>query len=568
MLMKNKLEETTVDKIKWIVRARWIVLAILVLLGVAAKLLGISPVPLSVMLFLALTVSSYNLYSFLYLRTQIQHRSRVINFLKYLQFVGDITAVTVLIYYTGGVESPFFILYVLNIVTANILLSSRETYGTAILCAILYSGLVLSENFHIILYSFEYSSRDLMQEQTIASTLFIAAAAAILGVSALLINQLSVRSKEAQTRLEDLERFNHTFIESVSSGAVVVDEKGRIIVFNKAAREITGFSSREMVGSSCPEHSGGETPLRELAYLLGEALKESKEISRNEVSIRAKNGQSIPIGFNISLLRGSTGRLAGAAAIFTDLRKVRALENRLRLKDRLSDLGRLASVIAHDLRNPLQIIRMFAQLIENNLTEPTQDERTELVQDIQSIVTQVDICEDRIKELLAFAKPMPMQNVSRAADVNINGFLDAFLEDCRQNNLYSHIELTKEFDSHVPHVLARGEQLRRIFTNLVGNAVEAMPDGGKLTVKTKFANKAVAIEVIDNGHGIPAEARKSIFEPFCTFKEGGTGLGLAIVQKLVLELDGAIEVESEEGKGAVFRVKLPAVRMKEKSLGK
>jgi len=247
----------------------------------------------------------------------------------------------------------------------------------------------------------------------------------------------------------------------------------------------------------------------------------------------------------------------GAAAIFSDLSEVKAMETRLRLKDRLSDLGSLTSIVAHEMRNPLNVIKMLAQLLEDSLAHSTWEGSVQAIRDTQSIGTQVDICEQRIKGLLVFAKPALKADVLKLEEIQVNDFLDALLEDCKRSSIFSNIELVKRFDGGGPLVLARGEQLRHIFVNLIENAAEAMPDGGRLMVQTKLASEAVEVEVTDTGQGIDPEARNHIFEPFCTTKEGGTGLGLAIVQKIVLELDGTIEVESEKGKGTTFRVKLP-----------
>jgi nitrogen-specific signal transduction histidine kinase len=165
----------------------------------------------------------------------------------------------------------------------------------------------------------------------------------------------------------------------------------------------------------------------------------------------------------------------GAAIVFSDLTEIKELEKHLRLKNRLTDLGSLTSNIAHELRNPLNIIRMCAKLLENNLDKAHK-------QDIKVILDQVSLCDQRIKELLIFCKPIPR---AKLKEVNINKFLEALLKDLDKRNLFSNIELVKKFDESLPPVLATGKQLRHIFINLIENATHAMKAGSRLTIRTE-----------------------------------------------------------------------------------
>jgi len=217
--MKSKQKEELVKQIEWIIRARWIILAILVIPGILANLLALFPFPLGLLLLLTLTVGIYNFLYSLCLRRGMSCSGRTLNFIKYLQVTGDTAIFTVLIHLTGGSESPFFVLYVLSIIVASILLTSRETYYTAILCAFLYGGLLISEHYRIIPHQYEYSFSNLMREQTTTLIFFIIlAATAIFCTSAFLASHLSIHSQEAQIRLEDMEWYHYTFCFEVLRG--------------------------------------------------------------------------------------------------------------------------------------------------------------------------------------------------------------------------------------------------------------------------------------------------------------------------------------------------------------
>jgi len=560
--MQRELNEYAAKQIGWIVKARWIITAILTALGVLANYLGVSSVSSYILLVLALIVYAYNFFYSFMLNSGPKSR-RTLDILRYMQLICDAFVVTTLIHYTGGIESPFFVLYILIIFIASILLPSKETYFTAVLCAALYSALLLMEHNGIVALKYRYLFSSLIREPNITFLLFVTlAGATIFCTCAFLANHLSIRFERAQEALEDTKWFYHTFVEEMTSGAIVAGETGKIVVFNNAAQEISGFSSQEIIGKSCFVRHGKKYPLHELVKYLANALQDGKQTKRCEVSLKTKSGEMIPVGFNTSLLRRNDDVVIGAAAIFADLSRVKEMESRLRLKDRLSSLGGLASIIAHDMRNPLSIIKVLAELLKKNLEYSTWEDSAQAIADTESICKQVDVCDKTIKELLVFAKPALKVDASDQEKIDLNSLIDALLEDCPRSKQCKNVEIEKKYDTNTSLVVARSEQLRQIFLNLIDNAIEAMPDGGRLLLKTEYSSDAVEIEIADNGPGIAPEVKEHLFEPFYTTKEAGTGLGLSIVQKVILDLGGTINVESAVGKGTTFKVRLPSINNK------
>ncbi len=562
-VLKNKNKEEAAGQIEWIIKARWTVLIVLFALGIIAHTLNICPLSLELLLSLAFVVCAYNFLCFFLLRREAGSEDRALSSIKYVQVAGDIAILTAFIHFTGGPRSPFFVLYILTIIVASILLSSRETYYTAVVCAFLYGGLLLLEHYQVIpdynvyvftIFSPKRASSLLYFTILVASTIFC--------TTAYLGTHLSIRFKEAKTALQDMEWYHYKFIQEMSTAVMVANEDGKIVVFNKAAQKITGFSSSEMIDRMCSERHEDDAPLSKLTSLVVKALKENKEIKRGEVSVSKKDGETTPIGFNISLLKNSEGKVMGAVLIFADLSEVKTMENRLRLKDRLSDLGGLAATIAHEIRNPLNLIKMFAQLIESSLDQSSWKGKAQAIEDIKSISSQADMCEQVIRELLVFTRPSAIADATGPEEIRLDDFLNTLLKDYERSEQFSAVQLEKSLSAGEAFVWARHKQLRHIFVNLVENGAQAIHDGGKLAIRTKTDAGTVEIEITDDGPGIPADVISHIFEPFYTTREEGTGLGLAIVQKIVLELDGTIEVESKRGEGTTFRVRLPA---KEKS---
>ncbi len=557
--MQSEWNENAVKQIGWIIKVRWIIVIILSALGVLAAFLRVSSVPSVILLNMALIVCAYNFFYSFVLKRAFERR-QILNLLKYMQILCDVVVITALIHYTGGIESPFFVLYILSIFVAGILFQYKETYFTAILCAALYSALLLLEHNGIVALKYRYLFRSLMLEPSTTLLLFTTlAGTTIFCTCAFLASHLSIRFERAREALEDTKWFYHTFVEEMTSGTVIADQTGKIVVFNDAAQAISGFSSQEIIGKSCFARDREEYPIRELIEYLANALQDGKQTKRCEVSIKTKSGQMIPVGFNTSLLRRNNNAVIGAAAIFADLSKVKEMESRLRLKDRLSSLGGLASVMAHEMRNPLSIIKVLAELLKKNLEYSTWENSAQAITDTESICTQVDVCDKTIKELLIFAKPALKVGASNQEKIDLNSFIDALLEDCFRSKQCKNVEIEKKYDSNTGLVIARSEQLQHVFANLIDNAIEAMPDGGKLLIKIEHSSNDVEVEIADNGPGIACEVKEHLFEPFYTNKEEGTGLGLAIVQKVILDLGGTIKVESTEGKGASFTVRLPSI---------
>jgi signal transduction histidine kinase len=216
--------------------------------------------------------------------------------------------------------------------------------------------------------------------------------------------------------------------------------------------------------------------------------------------------------------------------------------------ERLSAVGRMASTIIHDIKNPMGTLRMYAQVIKKKTGD------TEAAQLADEIIRQVDRFVNMTQEILDFSRGISEINLE---EIDLKEMLEGAMQFIEKDLAKRKITVVTDFQ-YTGIVRIDVEKMVRVFYNLAGNAADAMGDGGTLTVLTGQAGTSYAIEFRDTGHGIPPELRARVFEPFFTHgKKHGTGLGLAIVKKIVDDHQGAIEIDSEVGKGTSIRLLLP-----------
>ena len=232
------------------------------------------------------------------------------------------------------------------------------------------------------------------------------------------------------------------------------------------------------------------------------------------------------------------------------------LEGQLRHADRLAKVGQLTAGVAHELNEPLGNILGFAQLAAKNSDLPDQVDK-----DVKNIIQSALHAREIIKKLMLFSRQMP----SKREKVNLNRLIEDALSFIEPRFATSEVEFIRELDQNVPEITADASQLTQVLVNLAINAVQAMPNGGTITIKTLAENEHVVFSVQDTGIGMDQETIKQIFLPFFTTKDvdQGTGLGLSVVHGIVTSHGGTIEVESEVGKGTRFEIRLPIKKKKD-----
>jgi two-component system, NtrC family, sensor histidine kinase HydH len=224
-----------------------------------------------------------------------------------------------------------------------------------------------------------------------------------------------------------------------------------------------------------------------------------------------------------------------------------AIEEQLRRADRLSALGELSAGMAHEIRNPLGAIKGTAEILREGVAQ--EDPKREFA-DI--LITEVDRLNRVLEDFLRFARPAPVE----MGRFSLHQVVGDVLDLTRQQALRNKVEVKTDLDQDI-QVPGLGEQIQQAVLNLVLNALQAMPEGGRLDVSTTNLDNEIQVQVRDSGPGIAPEDRGRIFNPFVTTRTSGTGLGLAITQRIVQSHEGRILLQSEPGQGACFTLCLP-----------
>jgi len=231
-------------------------------------------------------------------------------------------------------------------------------------------------------------------------------------------------------------------------------------------------------------------------------------------------------------------------------RSLQEAEAAMRRSERLAALGQLSAGLAHELRNPLGTIRASAEMLVKNVPEES-DMARELAGFISS---EVDRTNSLVTRFLEFARPLELQpQKAELAEV-----IDRAIAQIERGQPRHDVTIYRNYSPDVPPFVFDAELMERVFYNLLLNAAQATPGGGEVTVKTRLVGDSVEVSVIDRGSGIEPAQVENIFNPFFTTKKTGVGLGLAIVSKIVDLHGGKISVESQPGKGSIFRIFLPA----------
>jgi two-component system sensor histidine kinase AtoS len=370
---------------------------------------------------------------------------------------------------------------------------------------------------------------------------------------------------ELRRRLEelaDLKSYTDNILASLTTGIVTVDLDGRVVTLNPAAELMTGFFAGEVAGRYCTEVFV-DTP--ELGDILMETIASRTPSPSVAATLRRRNGRTVPIEVSTVPLKSGDGKDLGVIAALRDVTVVHELEQRLRRSDRLAALGSLAAGLAHEIKNPLTSLLTFSR----HLARRFDDERFRAR--FQSVVPrELERINGIVEQLLELSRPARLT----FSPVRVPALLDRAAELYGQEMETAGVRIAREYARDLPAVWADPDALYQACVNLLRNALDAMPSGGRLTLRAgwsaagasrparhqpRAAARRVRVEIEDTGVGIRAVDADRVFNPFFSTKAGGTGLGLALTHKIVEDHGGAIDFRSAAGGGTTFRIELPVV---------
>jgi len=367
---------------------------------------------------------------------------------------------------------------------------------------------------------------------------------------------------ESASDLVLLRNLHEHTVDSLNSGLLTTDLENHVRSLNPEAERITGLAPSEVLGRDLEEVLPG---VRE-ALMVGRETPSGGRL-RARMPLVQPGGEKRHLGLASSILRDGEGLASGWVVIFQDVTEVVAMEQELRRSERLAGIGQLAADIAHEIRNPLAAISGSVQILEASLGEHEADPEPRRLMSI--VLREIDRLNDLITEFLQFARPAPTKPTQVDLGSVVQDLVEMF-EAARPEGVEIEVDLGTKLTA-----LADPTQVRQILWNLILNAAQAMPEGGRICISVaevaaepqegasegrndaKGGADFVEVTVADTGVGIAPEVLERIFDPFFTTKPEGSGLGLATVHRIVEANGGNLRVQSLVGEGTVLRVRFP-----------
>lgn len=386
--------------------------------------------------------------------------------------------------------------------------------------------------------------------QTIKSWVFVLVTAWLLYI---LVKRGFAKMHQSKVALEDSEARMRAILDTAVDGIITINEHGTVESFNNAAEKLFDYSADEMIGRNISILMPSADADRHDGYLQNYVKSRQKKIIGigREVIARRKDGSTFPVHLSVSeFLIGSNRRFTG---IVRDITEQKTLQKQILQTERLAIIGKMAAKVAHEVRNPLSSISLNAELLEDEIQGYDCANTEEARALLESMIREIDRVTSLTDEYLQFSRLPESQLVKGNLGELIGEVTEAMRNEFDQKN----IELEFEVADNSMDMRFDRAQFRRVLLNIIRNAIEAMPKGGRLKIWLERNEHNGMVHIQDTGVGIPKSMVDAIFDPFFTTKDFGTGLGLAISQQIIEEHGGRIMCSSQAGKGATFSIILP-----------
>jgi PAS domain S-box-containing protein len=542
---------------RWLVSTRWRALALaLLLILLAVPILRVLPQStLAPLLALVICHAAVNIGFARWVKDGREPELQIL-----VQCVADLIVLTALLHFSGGLENPLFMLYILYAILPAFLLRRKHAFALTIFTGVLFTSVVFGESIgalrHFDNQFFHHVSRGVEASTGVPiagiggagppDLLFVFGRVvpfvAVLAMTSLAVTTIAGRVRRTEQDLQH--RQLEELMEKADIGIIVLDANLRIQWHSSRAATNLGWQcasvDRPCAGAASSRPCRGECVAR-LAVISGQAT----ELERDFVD---ENGRQRCLRIAASPILNEQGGVVQVVELIEEITEQKELERKSLHNLKLSALGTLAAGIAHEIGNPLSSLRMRLRLME------TKKDPMYVDQSLEVLNRQIGGLERIVRDVSDFVRP----DRSERVECDLREVLDEAIGIVRFDPKAKRVTIRESHDGASFRVLGVRDQLRQVFLNLLLNAIHVTSDGGSVEVSVTGQNGTVHAAVSDTGPGMDEDVRRRLFEPFFTTKRDGSGLGLAISQSLIRAHGGRINVDSEPGRGSRFVVDLPA----------
>ncbi|MCK4764090.1 MAG: ATP-binding protein [Candidatus Aminicenantes bacterium] len=494
---------------------------ILAALSITVEIFSKKPPIHTVHIFIALgTASLMAIFNFLLIRLRPR-------FSIYYQITADILLITALVYFSGGVQSPFYFLYILPIIVTSIFLSRKDTIYIAALSFILFGA--LSELMYLKLTPFfswvvnEEVQRGTFIYNLVMSMIGFASIALISSYYFERIRRTGVELEQVQASFKDLDLLNSTVLEKMENGFLTCNSYGEVISFNEKSKSLLNIDKKSNIF---------QLLLWDSDFTKIEQITDSRKKHYFETEIN-----NLLLGVSVSMLRKIYTFDRVFVFIITDLTEKREIEKQLKRKEHLALIGEMAAGMAHEIRNPLASISGSVQFLKTEI-ELTPEYRNLM----NIIVKESNRLSKSIEDFLEYSKITPLEK----SRFKLGELVDNIVElNSAGNKEINFIEKFSEKDQ----VYADMKQVEQLVWNLINNSIKAVNGAGTIEINIYEQKENLQLSIKDNGSGIDEDDLGNIFNPFYSKFTSGIGLGMPIVKRIVEEHNFEIKINSEKNIG-------------------
>jgi PAS domain S-box-containing protein len=368
-----------------------------------------------------------------------------------------------------------------------------------------------------------------------------------LGVVSTKIVGIGKQLRDVQEIFSTLRENLDQVMSGLEDGLLLFNGQGRAVLVSPAVENFLGGRAEDLRGRPVSEIFPPGHPIHAALRIDGEEIE---PVDGKETILEGRNGPQ-RIGISAQAIR-EHGERMGTLVTLRDLESLERIGNQLQVSERLAALGRVTAGVAHEVKNPLNSMRLWLEVLKGNM--PVDPEHQQAVKMLDS---EIDRLDRAVKTFLSFTKPVEL----RLEETDLRVLLDEVLDAARPSIKKTGLDLSFDYPPEFPPVLVDRQLIHQAVLNLVLNACDFTPSGGHLGIDLRRSGEFAVVSVTDSGSGIAAGDQQKIFQLFFTTRPGGTGIGLANTFRFVQLHNGRIEFDSEEGRGTTFRVELPLARL-------